>query len=76
MYTGDQPCRAKSFQFSSVKTACQKGGVPRAKELMKSMVKKAKDRGENVKCSSCHTNQKTYENKPNAVADLRKLLNK
>lgn len=75
-YTGENPCRATSFKFSSVKAACRKGGVPQAKALMKSMVKKAKARGESVKCSSCHTNQKTYENKSNAVADLRAMLSK
>lgn len=76
VYTGDKPCRSKNFQFASVKAACQKGGVPRAKAVMKSVVDKAKARGEDVKCTSCHTEQKTYANKPNAVADYRALLNK
>ncbi len=68
------PCRAKSFKFGSVKSACEKGGVPQAKAMMKSLVKQGKAKDVNYKCSSCHTNQKTYENKPNAVADLRKLM--
>ncbi len=70
----DQPCRAKSFKFGSVKSACEKGGIPRAKSMMKSLVQQAKDKGKKYKCSSCHTSQKTYENKPNAVSELRKLM--
>ncbi len=73
-YTGDKPCLAKSFKFGSVKSACNKGGQPQAKAMMKTLVKRGKDKGQNFKCTSCHSNQKTYDNKPNAVADLRKLL--
>jgi hypothetical protein len=71
----DKPCLAKSFEFSSVKAACEKGGVPKAKALMKTWTKKAKEKGEDYKCTSCHDNQRTYSNKPGADADLRKLLN-
>ncbi len=42
--------------------------------MMKSLVQQAKDKGKKYKCSSCHTSQKTYENKPNAVSELRKLM--
>lgn len=70
----DKPCLAKSFKFASVKSACEKGGVPRAKSLMKGWTDKAKAKGESYKCASCHDNQRTYTNKPNADADLRKLL--
>jgi hypothetical protein len=71
----DKPCLGKSFEFGAVKAACEKGGVPQAKSLMKSWVKKAKDKGEEYKCTTCHDNQRTYSNKSNAAADLRKLLN-
>lgn len=71
----DKPCSAGSFEFPAVESACEKGGVPKAKALMKSWVNKGKEKGENYKCTSCHDNQRTYSNKPNAVADLRKLLN-
>lgn len=70
----EKPCLAKSFEFSSVKAACEKGGVPKAKALMKTWTKKAKEKGEDYKCTSCHDNQRTYSNTPNAATDLRKLL--
>lgn len=70
----EKPCLAKTFEFASVRKACEKGGVPKAKALMKSWTNKAKDKGESFKCTTCHDNQKTYSNKANASADLRKLL--
>jgi hypothetical protein len=70
----EKPCLAKSFEFSAVKSACEKGGVPKAKALMKGWTKKAKDKGEEYKCTTCHDNQRTYTNKPNATSELRKLL--
>jgi hypothetical protein len=72
-YTGDKPCRSKDFKFSSVRNACNKGGVDQAKSLMKGMVKRAKDDGKSIKCSSCHDSTKTYTLKPNAVEDMRAL---
>ncbi len=73
-YDGPSPCRATSFKFSQVRASCEKGGVPKAKAVMKYWVKQGKSKGQSFKCSSCHDNQKTYTNKSNAVADLRKLL--
>lgn len=73
-YDGPNPCRSASFTFSNVRSACQKGGVSQAKSLMKYLVKKAKDNGTTYKCSSCHSNQKTYTNKSNANADFRKMM--
>jgi hypothetical protein len=70
----EKPCLAKTFEFVSVRKACEKGGVPKAKGLMKAWTNKAKDKGESYKCATCHDNQKTYTNKPTAAADLRKLL--
>lgn len=72
-YSGPNPCKATSFKFASVRSACNRGGVPEAKSMMKGIVKKAKDKGEDIKCSSCHDDTKTYTLKPNAVADMRKL---
>lgn len=74
VYDGPNPCRATSFGFSNVRSACEKGGSSKAKDLMKFLVKKGKDNGTSFKCSSCHQNQKTFEPKPNAKADFRKLL--
>lgn len=70
----EKPCLADSFKFSAVKAACAKGGVPKAKSLMKAWTNKAKEKGETYKCATCHDNQRTYTNKSNADADLRKLL--
>lgn len=70
----EKPCLAKSFKFAAVRSACEKGGVPKAKSLMKAWTNKAKEKGESYKCATCHDNQKTYTNKPSADADLRKLL--
>lgn len=72
--TIDKPCLATSFKFGAVKSACAKGGVPSAKSLMKTWTNKAKDKGATYKCATCHDNQRTYTNKANADADLRKLL--
>jgi hypothetical protein len=73
-YTGPDPCRATTFKFASVRNACNQGGVKQAKSLMKGMVKRAKENGkEDMKCSSCHDNTKTYTLKDNAVADMRAL---
>ncbi|HEX2880256.1 MAG TPA: hypothetical protein VHO25_12060 [Polyangiaceae bacterium] len=73
-YTGDSPCLATSFKFAAVRNACEHGGRPEAKALMKTMTKKAEAAGTELKCNSCHTSLKTYELKDNAVADLRKWL--
>lgn len=70
----EKPCLAQSFNFPAVKKACEKGGVPKAKSLMKSWTNKAKEKGEEYKCATCHDNQRTYTNKSNADDDLRKLL--
>jgi len=73
-YTGPNPCRSKKFSFSSVKNACNKGGVAQAKELMKGFTKKGKAQGKNWKCSTCHDSTKTYTNKPNAVKELKSIF--
>ncbi len=73
-YSGPNPCKRKSFAFGSVKSACNKGGQAAAKDLMRVIVKKARDGGEKLKCTSCHSDTKSYANTPNAVADFRKWL--
>jgi cytochrome c len=55
-----------------VKAACEQGGRPAARAFMKTIVEKAKAAGEKIKCTSCHTDQKHYELKDNALADLKK----
>lgn len=78
-YTGPNPCRTEKFKFSFVKKACNEGGVKKAKNVMKSVVKRAKDDGKKIdgkkiKCSSCHDDTKTYTSKPNAGSELKKIL--
>ena len=73
-YSGPNPCKKTKFAFGSVKTACQTGGQGAAKELMKTYTKRGKDKGLKWKCSTCHSSTKTYENKPNAVSELKKIF--
>lgn len=68
------PCKATKFKFKEVEAACKKGGLKEAKKYMKSVVKKAKAAGQEVKCKSCHVDTKTFKNKPNADEDFKKLL--
>jgi hypothetical protein len=72
-YTGPDPCRTTNFKFASTRRACEQGGVKQAKAQMKAMVKRAKDDGKEMKCSSCHDDTKIYTLKPNAVEDMRAL---
>ena len=73
-YRGDDPCKTEKFRFSAVRAACERGGRPAAKDLMKTLVKKAKERGEEVKCTSCHKDTKAFVLKDNAVDDLKALM--
>jgi cytochrome c len=70
----DKPCLAETFQFDEVRAACDAGGARAAKKLMNQIVKRAKEAGNRLKCSSCHDNTKTYTLSDNAVDDLRALL--
>lgn len=73
-FTGT-PCRQTSFKFAAVRSACQTGGVTKAKNLMKFWTKKAKEKtGKRYKCSACHSSTKTYANKPTGAADLNAML--
>lgn len=55
-----KPCTAKSFKIAKVKAACEAGGQPAAKKLMKAATKKAKAAGETMTCKTCHDNLKTF----------------
>lgn len=67
-----KPCT--NATLPKVKAACEKGGQAEAKKLMKSVVDKAKAAGKEIKCNSCHKELKTFEQTPNAMADLKALL--
>ncbi|MBM4361727.1 MAG: hypothetical protein FJ104_03525 [Deltaproteobacteria bacterium] len=72
---GDDACTTTKFSFPAVEKACKDGGRKGAKDLMKAVVKKAKDAGKDVGCKDCHADVgKTFELKANAVKDLKGLL--
>ncbi len=73
-YAGDDPCQTKNFHFSAVSSACKSGGRKAAKNLMRGVVKKAKDAGQSVQCNSCHEDMKAFSLKGNAVGDLKQWL--
>jgi len=53
--------------------ACAKGGRDEARKVMKEMVTAAKNNGSKFSCDGCHNSVVTYELKPNAVDDYKKL---
>ena len=72
---------ARSFHFPEVQEAWEQDGEDGVKDWMRAMLdrsKKAKLRipstGKKPKCGSCHDNLKQYPLRPNAVEDLRGLL--
>lgn len=73
-YTGDDPCVTKTFHYGAVKAACHSGGRKAAKTVMKGAVKKAKEAGQDLKCTSCHEDMSSFHLKSNAVADLKQWL--
>lgn len=73
-YKGSDPCRAAKFSVSRVREACASGGRPAAKRVMKDAIGKATATGQLLKCSDCHSNQRDYSLKSDAVADLKRWL--
>lgn len=73
-YNGPAPCTATSFATSTVRNACNRGGRPEARSLMRALMNNGKKKGLDFKCSSCHTDQSNYGLLGNATADLRKLF--
>jgi hypothetical protein len=73
-YTGSDPCRATSFSVPRVREACASGGRAAAKRVMKDAIGKATATGQSLKCSNCHTNQRDYALKSDAVAELKRWL--
>jgi len=53
--------------------ACTKGGRDEARKVMKDMVTAAKNNGTKFSCDGCHKDVITYELKPNAADDYKKL---
>jgi outer membrane biosynthesis protein TonB len=73
-YKGNDPCRASSFSVARVREACSAGGRSAAKRIMKDAIGKATANGQLLKCGDCHSNQRNYALKANAVADLERWL--
>lgn len=73
-YAGDDPCQTMQFHYGAVKAACHSGGRRAAKEVMKGALGRAKAAGQDLKCTSCHEDTKSFHLKANAVADLKAWL--
>lgn len=74
-YNGPAPCTATSFATSTVRNACNRGGRPEVRGLMRALMNRGKEKkGLEFKCSSCHTDQSNYGLLGNATADFRTLL--
>lgn len=78
-HAGDEeapgPCKAKKFEIPAVAKACEKGGTPAVKKIMKEAVKKAKAAGEDMNCKTCHESTKEFEkHKEGSVEKLKPLL--
>ena len=75
-HAGDvKPCVATSFKIAKVKNACESGGQPAAKKMMKTATDKAKAAGEDINCKTCHSDLKTYAlTGDDTVAKIQKWL--
>ncbi len=68
-----EPCR-HATELGFVASACSEGGLPRAKLAMKAMVKRARDRGLDLTCRSCHRDEQTYDLNDDARTRLAEVL--
>jgi hypothetical protein len=69
-----QPCRVAKGD-SPVAKACAEGGVVRAKESMRALVKQGRAAGTRFQCDDCHTDQDRYDQlAPDAKQKFSKLL--
>jgi hypothetical protein len=69
-----KPCRASTFAFPAVESACKSGGQAAAKAVMKKAVDKGKAAGEAVNFKSCHTDLTSFALTPDAGTLLKKWL--
>jgi hypothetical protein len=53
------PCRLATKGDSPVARACAEGGVLRAKQTMRALLKRAKNAGVRFECEDCHVDSKT-----------------
>jgi hypothetical protein len=73
-YQGAEPCRAASFSIDRVRAACESGGRPGAKRVMKEAINKATATGKLLKCGDCHSNTRDYALKSDAADKLQSWL--
>lgn len=73
-YKGAEPCRAESFTIARVRIACENGGRPGAKRVMKEAINKAVATGKLLKCADCHSSTTDYALKSDAVDKLQSWL--
>lgn len=73
-YAGPDPCEGKTFHYGLIAATCKKSGRKGVKEIMKGAVKKAKAAGQDIQCTSCHEDTKSFHLKSNAVSDLKQWL--
>ena len=68
------PCRMAKGD-SPVAKACAEGGLPRAKESMRALVKQGRAAGAHFTCDDCHSDQDRYEQlAPEAKQNFARLL--
>lgn len=68
-----EKCQIAVKGSSPTARACAKGGREEARKVMKDMVTAAKANGAKFSCDGCHQDILSYELKPNAVEDYKKL---
>lgn len=49
-----EPCKIATKGSSAVARACAEGGIPKAKAIMKAMVKQGRAAGVSYECDDCH----------------------
>ena len=69
-----EPCRVAKGD-SPVARACAEGGVPRARESMRQLVRQARANGTRFQCDDCHNQEDRYEHlTAEAKQNFAKLL--
>ena len=58
--SADEPCRIAKGS-SPVAKACAEGGIARAKQVMKEMVKQGRAAGVKLECDECHKEPARYD---------------
>jgi hypothetical protein len=73
-FAGGKDAKCADAKSADVKTACTKTGKPLVADAMKEVVKAAKAKGKDHKCTDCHKDQDKFELKDGAEANFKKLL--